>query len=149
MLYYLTGQHSTSNILLSLVDVHYLQSSFFMMVPIIREIWAVGLVAGAIWAHSCVTPPVFWPWRGGGMLTMIRQLVSPAEHVFSSQPRLQRGPTSVQLQGTRCPCCPSRHHLPPRPGSHAIDTTSQHYYIATTSPGAFYKEKVLVGAFSK
>ena len=34
--------NSTSNILLSLVDVHYLQSSFFMMVPIIREIWAVA-----------------------------------------------------------------------------------------------------------
>ena len=51
-----------------------------------------------------------------------------------------RGPTSVQLQGTRCPCCPSHHHLPPQPGSHTISSLN----IITPQPRLQYR-RILQG----
>ena len=94
-------------------------------------------MAGAIWAHSCVTPPVFWPWRWWRHVDNdpTISVASRACFLLLAQTGgcVVAGPNIGTVTRYKVPVLP----ITPSPASPArltYDIFSQHYYTATTSP---------------
>ena len=131
----------SSNILLSLVDVHvhYLQSSFFMMVPDHKRnlgwCWWLGRYGHiVVWHRLC---SVFWPWRWWRHVDNDPTISVASRACFLLLAQTGgcavAGPNIGTVTRYKVPVLP----ITPSPASPArltYDIFSQHYYTATTSP---------------